>query len=94
MKLLVAATLVSAPACSGSTHWQARASGESASLTKATVRAPPAAKKCAGATRSGLCPDCENASDTSPAQRSRAGYSVTSDIGSEVTSRPSRDIVR
>ena len=86
--------LVSAPACSGNTHCEACASGEAASLTKATVRAPPSRKKRVGATRSGLWPDCENASDTSPSHCSFDWYSVISDIGSEVTRRPSRAMMR
>jgi len=80
---LVAATLVSAPACSGSTHCAASASGEPASLTTATVRAPPARKKRVGAIRSGLWPDCEKPHDTRPSQSSCDWYSVTSDIGSD-----------
>jgi hypothetical protein len=44
MKLLVAATLFSSPACSGNSHSAARASGEAASLTKAQVTAPPLRK--------------------------------------------------
>jgi hypothetical protein len=44
MKLLVAATLRSAPARSGSVHSAAAASGEATSLTMATVVAPPSRK--------------------------------------------------
>ena len=94
MKLLVAATLVSSPACSGNTHCAARASGDSGSLTKAAVTAPPSLKKRVGATRSGLWPDCENANDVRPLQTICDWYSVISDIGSEVTSRPMRAMIR
>ena len=94
MKLLVAATLRSGPACSGSACVAAAASGEAASFTKATVVAPPARSCCSGSTRSGLRPDCENASATSRSAGRGARYSVSSDGGSEVTSRPSRAITR
>ena len=90
----VAATLRSCAACSGKAQRAARAKGEALSLTKATVWAPRAAKLWVGNTRSGLWPDCEKASDSRPSQSSCVPYSVFSDIGSEVTKRPSRAISR
>ena len=47
-----------------------------------------------GATRSGLWPDWENANEASPSQAMRDWYRVTSDMGSDVTSLPSRAISR
>ena len=61
-----AATLCSTPACRRNTCSAAASSGEPSALTKATVRAPLARKYCVGETRSGLWPDCENASETRP----------------------------
>ena len=68
MKLLVAATLRSVPACNGMTHSAALASGEEVSFTKATVVAPPAQKRSTGMHRSGLRPDW----DIDTTSRSRA----------------------
>ena len=86
MKLLVAATLFSAPACKGMTHSAAAASGELASLTSVTVVAWPRRNTSIGSIRSGLRPDCDMATASVPRVTSGAWYKVTSDIGSEVTS--------
>jgi hypothetical protein len=43
-------------------------------------------------TRSGLRPDCENATASCPATRSALSCSVTVDIGSEATGTPSRRV--
>jgi hypothetical protein len=72
----------------------ARASGESGSFTKAQVTAPRSRNQRVGPTRSGLWPDCEKANVASPSLRISDWYRVTSDIGIEVTSRPSRAMIR
>ncbi len=94
MKLLVAATLCSLPACSGMVQAALCASGDSASFTSATVVAPPSRKYWIGSTTSGLWPDCEI--EMARVSRVTSGdlYRVTSDIGSEVTRRPRRDMIR
>jgi hypothetical protein len=56
---LVAATLISLPAWSGRKVSTSSASGESAVLTKATVRAPPCFAARIAERMSGLLPDCE-----------------------------------
>jgi hypothetical protein len=60
-KLLVAATLRSGPAPIGKTMLHSAASGASASLVMATVRAPAALAHVTKAMRSSLFPDCEMA---------------------------------
>ena len=62
MKLLVAATLRSGPACCGSTWAAAAAKGEPGALTIATLQPPAAVAARSVATMSGLAPDCEMAS--------------------------------
>ena len=63
-------------------------------MTNAAVHAPRSLKKRVGATRSGLWPDCENAIDTRPSQTICDWYKVISDIGSDVTNRPRRAMIR
>jgi hypothetical protein len=60
-KVLLAATLSSGPAPTGSTRSEARASGESVTLRTATVSAPAARALRAIAIRSSLLPDWEMA---------------------------------
>ena len=60
MKLLVAATLRSLPAQSGTTNSLAASSGESSAFTRAMPRAPRSRRMRRLSTRSGLCPDCES----------------------------------
>ena len=94
MKLLVAATLCSLPARSGIAHSAACASGESMSLTSAMVVAPPSRKYLIGSTTSGLWPDCEI--EIASVSRVISGdlFKVTSDIGSDATTRPRRAMIR
>jgi len=94
MKLLVAATLCSLPARRGMANSAACASGDSISLTNATVVAPPSRKYLIGSTTSGLWPDCEM--EMASVSRVISGdlFSVTSDIGSDATTRPRRAIIR
>ena len=66
MNDLVAATLRSSPDRSGKTRLASRARGDAASFTRATVVAPFRVKYAMGSTRSGLWPDCENASTSRP----------------------------
>jgi hypothetical protein len=63
---LVAATLVSAPACSGTATSTSCMSGESAVLQKASVNAPPSFAARVAVSRSGLLPDCEMAMNNTP----------------------------
>jgi hypothetical protein len=63
-------------------------------LTSATVVPPPWRNTLIGSIRSGLRPDCEIATASVLRVTSGAPYSVTSDIGSDVTSRPWRAITR
>ena len=67
-KVLVAATLRSGPARSGSAWSQAAAIGESAMLVIATVSAPPAPALRIISTMSGLWPDCEMPRQAAPLQ--------------------------
>jgi len=62
MNVFVAATLSSGPAQIGKTKSHASASGESVTLTTATVMAPASLALFVKATRSSLRPDCEMAS--------------------------------
>jgi hypothetical protein len=94
MKLLVAATLRSGAACRASVDAAAAASGESGSLTSASVHAPAARSAFTESTRSGLRPDCDQASASGGAPSKRAPCSVSSDGGSDVTRRPPRCIDR
>ena len=71
-KVFVAATLRSGPARMSMAKSEARASGESAVLVMATVRAPPARAVSAMATMSGLLPDWEIARQAEPASLSLA----------------------
>ena len=56
---LVAATLISGPARSGTSVSDSAARGESSTLTIATVRAPLSFAARIAARMSGLLPDCE-----------------------------------
>ena len=88
MKLLVAATLRSVPAQSGTTNSLAASSGESSAFTRAMPRAPRSRRMRRLSTRSGLCPDCEKAKTACPATRSGERFRVTTDMGSEATGKP------
>ena len=63
-------------------------------LTAATVNAPASRSACIVPTRSGLLPDCENATASCPETRNGACWSVATDIGSDATGTPMRLIVR
>ena len=70
-KVLVAATLFSGPARSGSPKSAASAIGAPATLVIATVSAPPSRALAIISTMSGLWPDCEMPRQAAPSSRSR-----------------------
>ena len=65
---LVAATLVSGPACSGTATSTMRMSGDSGELHNATVIAPLSRALRVAVSRSGLMPDCEMAMNNTPSR--------------------------
>src|SRR6185436_4817670 len=83
---LVAATLVSAPACSGTATSASCISGESGVLHNATVKAPLVRASSVAASRSGLCPDWEIVTNRTPRMSVFASYSELSEGAAEEVS--------
>ena len=90
MKLLVAAALFSGPAPWGRMTEAISASGESASLTKATTIAPESRAARAAASKSGLRPDCDIARQSVLESESGALNTEKIDGDSEDDKMPSR----
>src|SRR5437763_10802296 len=86
---LVAATLFSAPAQSGSVKSAIDARGESSSFTAATTSAPASCAARADATRSGLRPDCEMARKRQSRRSWRAPYTDATDGAADDVMTPS-----
>ena len=86
---MVAATLVSGPACSGNTVCASFARGESATFTSATTCAPAALAISALRSRSGLLPDCEITTNSAPWSFGCTAYTDPTDGDAEAVTRPS-----
>ena len=90
MNDLVAATLVSGPACSSMTSCASAVSGESATFTSATTKAPDSRAASAMASRSGLAPDWEISRHRLSSSRRRDRYTDTTDGPEDEVTRPVR----
>src|SRR5882762_4510125 len=86
----VAATLCSVPAHKGMVKSAARANGEVSTFTSAMIIAPAAFALATAASRSGLAPDWEIASNTVPRKSAFAAYTELTDGAAEEVSTPRR----
>jgi len=91
---LVAATLRSGPACSGSSSSASCASGDASAFTSATIYAPAARARLTTARMSGLAPDCEMVSISVPARSGAASYTELTDGAAEEVRSPRRVSMR
>src|SRR5262245_35077866 len=91
---LVAATLISTPARSGTRRSAIAASGDSGELHSAITSAPPRFAASVEASRSGLLPDCEIAMNTTPRRSGCASYSELNEGAAEEVRTFARDSIR